>query len=193
MQKTFLPSLVLVLFLIASVPTSESKELAPTPLPPNAGKPAPEVVEAKPVLPENPVRLHIPSISLSSEVDALGINSKGEMEVPDGSTNKVGWYKDGTIPGEVGSAVLDAHVYAAFKKLKYVNLNDDIYVETTSGKQLHFKVTDSRVYKLGELTPDYLFNRKDAKRLNLITCAGTYSKKLGTYTHRLVVYAELVE
>src|ERR1700733_213403 len=42
-----------------------------------------------------PVRLVIPSIKLDSTVEGLGVNDKGEMAVPDGRTNLVGWYSGG--------------------------------------------------------------------------------------------------
>ncbi|QQG37705.1 MAG: class F sortase [Candidatus Kaiserbacteria bacterium] len=150
------------------------------------------IVEAMPEIagPQDmPVRVRIPSIKLDSPIENMGINAKGEMDVPDGATNNVGWYKDGTVPGFTGSSVFDAHVYAAFAKLRYVKVGDEIFVTTAGGKTLRFVVSDSRVYKLNELTSDMLFAQKDAKRLNLITCAGKFVKAIDTYDKRLVVYA----
>src|SRR5437660_6268168 len=46
------------------------------------------------------------------------------------------------------------------------------YTTLFRSSKLHFVVNDSRVYRLGELTPRMLFARYDARRLNLITCAG---------------------
>ncbi len=139
---------------------------------------------------ETPARVSIASIGLSTSVIPVGINKKGEMDVPDGSTMNVGWYRGGPKPGEVGSAVLDAHVFAAFKNLRYVKVGEEIVVETTEGTRLRFVVEDSRVYKLSELTPQMLFGQNDGRRLHLITCAGT---PVGdTYSHRLVVYARYV-
>lgn len=140
-----------------------------------------------------PERLVIPSIDLNVPVVGVGVNGSGEMDVPDGSSKSVGWYKYGTLPGNWGSAVLDAHVFAAFSDLRSVKVGSDIYVKTSEGENLHFVVTDSRLYKLGELPPEYLFARADARRLNLITCAGKLLPDGSTYDHRLVVYAELVE
>ncbi len=153
---------------------------------PTAQKTSPKKVTAQ------PVRLIIPSIGLSAPVQSVGINDKGEMEVPDGSLPDVGWYKHGTIPGNVGSAVIDAHVYAAFEKLRYVKVGSEVIVENANGERLTFVVNDSRVYQLGELTSGMLFGRKDARRLNLITCAGEQTADGSTYTHRLVVYTTLV-
>ncbi len=139
-----------------------------------------------------PVRLIIPSIGLNAPVESVGINSKGEMDVPPGDSSEVGWYKYGTIPGNVGSAVIDAHVFAAFEDLQHLSVGSEVYVENANGQRLKFVVDDSRVYKLGELTSGMLFGKRDARRLNLITCAGEPTADGSTYTHRLVVYTKLV-
>ena len=140
-----------------------------------------------------PVELIIPSIKLDYRVLQVGVNEKGEMDVPNGNTKDVGWYEGGTIPGNMGSAVIDAHVFAAFKNLRYVKVGDDIYVVTRSGKKLHFRAEESLVYKTPQVPAEVLFNRSDARRLNLITCAGKYIPRLETYDHRLIVYAVLVD
>lgn len=141
----------------------------------------------------NPSWILIPEIGLQSPVIGVGVNKKGEMDVPDGNTNDVGWYQHGTKPGEMGSAVLDAHVYAAFSELKDLSIGSDVYVVTETGEHLHFKVTERQVYPLAKMSADDLFNRNDAKRINLITCAGKFRYALNTYDHRLVVSAVLVE
>lgn len=138
----------------------------------------------------HPVRLIIPAIGLDTEIDPMGVNAKGEMDVPDGSSDKVGWYKYGTIPGNVGSAVLDAHVFAAFEDLNKLPVGSAVFIVNSDGEKLEFRVDDANVYELGNLTPGTLFSRRDARRLNLITCAG---EPVGdTYSHRLVVFTTLV-
>lgn len=172
---------------------------AATPVPP-APSPTVAATTAPTVAPRRfadtssriPVRVSIPSVGIESRVIKVGVDAKGQMAVPDGSTSDVGWYKDGTVPGDVGSAVLDAHVYAAFQDLRDAHVGDDIYLETEDGATQHFRIEQTTVYHLSDLTPPMLFERRDARRLNLITCAGEYLDSLGTYTHRLVVYAVYV-
>lgn len=142
---------------------------------------------------DNPTRLIIPSIKLDTSVIGVGTTANGEMDVPDGSTHHVGWYQHGIIPGDMGSAVMDAHVYAAFAKLRYVKVGDDIFVENGRGEKLHFRVTDSRVYSVDEVPLEHIFNDPNGRHLNFITCARKFLPSRGTYSHRLVVYAELVE
>jgi sortase A len=155
--------------------------------------PTPVVVTAAvPKKITTPYVLTIPQINLETPVVAVGLNAKGEMDVPSGKTNNVGWYKAGTKPGDIGSAVLDAHVFAAFKKLTKVAVGDSLYIESASGKKLHFVVQKTEVTPLAQTSTQKLFMQHDAARLNLITCAGTYNPILGTYDHRLIVYAVLV-
>ena len=138
-----------------------------------------------------PARLLIPSIKLDTPIVNVGQNNKGEMDVPSGRTNNVGWYADGTIPGDIGSAVLDAHVFAAFHRLHKLKEGADVYVISDDGSKLHFQVSYRRVYPLSDVPLDKLFQAKDAKRLNLITCAGSLTKNRSTYDHRLIVYTTL--
>ncbi|MDB5194587.1 MAG: peptidase sortase [Parcubacteria group bacterium] len=139
-----------------------------------------------------PVRITAPSVKLDSPIQPVGVNTKGEMSVPSGSTKNVGWYKYGTVPGTTGTAVLDAHVFAAFKTLANVKIGGDIYVYMHSGKKLHFVVTKAKTYALSTLSSSTLFAATNSKQLNLITCAGKLTADHSTYDHRLIVSAQLV-
>jgi sortase (surface protein transpeptidase) len=140
-----------------------------------------------------PVRLVIPSIGLNARIKGVGANAKGAMVVPSGASKSVGWYKNGVVPGQTGSAVIDAHVFAAFSKLKYLKSGADVYVTMTDGATLHFVVSDAQTYALAALSSkQQLFRPTQSADLNLITCAGSLTKDRSTYDHRLVVYTTLV-
>lgn len=139
-----------------------------------------------------PVRIIVPAIGLEAPIAYMGTNGKGEMDVPSGSSGSVGWYERGTVPGDRGSAVIAAHVFAAFSDLHKVPPGSDIYIETKGGVKLHFVTEEVRTYRLSDLSPDMLFERADARRLNLITCAGSLTQGGSTYTHRLVVFTKYV-
>ncbi len=147
---------------------------------------------------ELPARLEIPSINIDAAVLQVGIGKSGNMAVPPNFID-VGWYKYGTIPGQVGSAVIDGHVDnglaldGVFKHLGDVKLNDDIYIISNGGKRLHFVVTDIQTYPFTDVPTDILFNQKDAARLNLITCEGAWVQGQKTYDHRLVIFTKLVD
>jgi LPXTG-site transpeptidase (sortase) family protein len=141
---------------------------------------------------DTPERVIIPSIGLNAPIQDVGINALGQMDVPSASTKNVGWYEGGTVPGNMGSAVLDAHVIAAFANLYKVKVGGHIWIVTTNGTLLDFVVTDSEVNKVSDISPQSVFSENDGRYLNLITCAGKPLKGSSTYDHRLVVYAKLV-
>jgi sortase (surface protein transpeptidase) len=143
--------------------------------------------------PAYPVRLSIPSIKLNNLVVPVGVTSAGEMDVPSGATDSVGWYKYGTVPGNIGSAVMDAHVFAAFSDLHKLHAGDAIDVVMSDGTARHFIVSDTETYALADVPAETLFNAADGRHLNLITCAGALLPNHSTYDHRLIVYATLDE
>lgn len=140
-----------------------------------------------------PVLLSIPSIGLASPVVPMGLDSKGRLDVPSGNTNNVGWYAKGVVPGNLGSAVMDAHVFAAFKRLNQTAPGDRIDVVMQDGSRKRFIVTATKTWALGDLSPDELFNKTGGAYLHLITCAGRWDASRSDYTHRLIVYATLIE
>ncbi|MBX4206464.1 class F sortase [Candidatus Parcubacteria bacterium] len=141
--------------------------------------------------PAAPLYLYIPSIKLLSNVEGVGVNEKGNMDVPSGKSNSVGWYQYGVVPGGVGTAVIDAHNTAAFKNLKDLAVGQKFYIKDAKGAWLAFKVTKSQVYSMKTLQPSTLFAATNSRQVNLITCAGINLGN-GEATHRLIVSAELV-
>ncbi len=143
-----------------------------------------------------PVRLIIPALAIDAHVQEVGINGKGNMAVPSNYTD-VAWYKYGPTPGEIGSAVIGGHVDNAlglagvFKRLEGIQIGDDIYIDTKSGKRLHFIVRNVESYHYTQVPTELLFNLDDTARLNLVTCGGSWVKEDETYSQRLVVYTEL--
>lgn len=166
--------------------------LSPTaPVIPVVIAPTAQVAQASEI-PALPVRVIIPAIGLNASIADMGIAADGTLDVPSPRSTQVGWYQDGTVPGDTGSAVFDAHVVAAFKNLHKVKAGEDVYVTTTASTTLHFKIESTQTYKLSDLSPQLLFSQNDAKRLNLITCAGV-NLGGGNYSERFVVFAVLVD
>jgi sortase (surface protein transpeptidase) len=147
---------------------------------------------------EKPARILIPSIGVDAHIQDVGIGKTGNMAVPTNYTD-VGWYRYGTIPGQVGSAVIDGHVdngaglAAVFAHLSELKRGDDIYIETENKRRLHFRVQEVGHYALKDVPLKTLFNRDDAPRLNLITCEGTWIPSEKQYDERMIVYSVLVD
>ena len=144
-----------------------------------------------------PDRLRIPTLNIDAHIKHVGVNQAGLMATP-GNFVDVGWYKYGTVPGFLGSAVIDGHVDNAlsldgvFKHLADLKPGDDIYIDTASSTALHFVVSEVVSYALEDVPAERLFKADDKVRLILITCDGAWIKGQKTYDRRLVVYAELV-
>jgi sortase A len=143
---------------------------------------------------QQPVRLKIPKLAIDAAVEQTGLNAKGEMGIPSNFSN-VAWYRYGPLPGQQGSAVIDGHVDnglalpGVFKRLGELAPGDELMVETAGGESLRFVVEAVERYDYRAVPTEHIFNRRDAARLNLITCAGAWLADGKTYDERLVVYA----
>ncbi len=144
-----------------------------------------------------PTHLVIPSLGIHAHIQYVGENASGNMRAPNNFTD-VAWYEYGTVPGNVGSAVIAGHVDnglgldGVFKHLSGIALGADVSIETAGGAVLHFKVSDIEVYPYQNV-PSTLFTQNDAARLNLITCDGSWVPGGNTYDQRIVIYTRLVQ
>jgi LPXTG-site transpeptidase (sortase) family protein len=167
---------------------------------PEDGSAFPSLFASPPVasMPSDPTRLIIPSLSINANVQYVGKNAEGNMRAPTNFTDAA-WYKDGTIPGKLGSAVIDGHVdnglglAGVFKHLGDLKEGDDVYVVTKDGSKLHFVVSKTETYPYTDAPAGEIFTADDKARLNLITCAGTWLRGGQTYNERLVVYTTYVD
>ncbi len=142
---------------------------------------------------EYPARISIPSIKLNTPIVPVGLTSNGEMDVPSGATRNVGWYQYGKLPGDLGNAVFDAHVFAAFKNLRYAKIGDEITITDAQGVAQRFRITESSVYAVSDVPMEHIILDESARKIVLITCAKKFIRSTGTYSHRLVVTATLIE
>lgn len=156
-----------------------------------ANAPIQEVTEE-----DQPARLIIPSLGVDTHVQYVGITAAGNMAVPSNFTD-VGWYRYGTVPGQRGSAVVAGHVDNAiglagvFKRLEELDVGAEVFVETKGGERLRFLVTDAETYGYRDVPVERVFNQGDARRLNLVTCGGSWIQSERSYDERLVVYTVL--
>ena len=145
-----------------------------------------------------PSKLTIEKIGVEASVESVGMNSKGEMDVPKNDFN-VAWYNLGYKPGEQGSAVMAGHFDtraggpAVFYKLEQLQPGDEISVTYPNGQEYTFTVTQSSRYPFNDFPLQRVFNSKGQPTLNLITCDGVFDSSARNYSDRLVVYAEMKE
>lgn len=162
----------------------------------DSGVTAPEAVAHTVATSSLPVQLRIPSLSIDARVQYVGATPTGNIGIPS-NFRDVAWYKEGIVPGQLGTAIIDGHVDnglalpGVFKKLSSVKVGDSLYIETRDGQQLHFVVYDTRVYPYESVPMQEIIQNTNAPRIVLITCDGAWVQKNKTYSERLVVYAAL--
>jgi LPXTG-site transpeptidase (sortase) family protein len=140
-----------------------------------------------------PVRLLIPKLQVDANISYMGLTKDGDMDVPPDLIN-VGWYKYGTKPGDIGSAVIAGHLegtedLGVFTDLHKLRAGDGLSVRNDRNEIIKFIVRETRTYKQDE-RPVEIFNKADGSYLNLITCSGTWSNVQQRYSHRFVVFAD---
>lgn len=145
------------------------------------------------------VRLVIPAIGVNAPIESVGVVAGGYLGVPtQNQWDGVGWYKAGTYPGDRGSAVIDGHLDrpgglpAVFWNLRNLSIGDMVMVVDSTGKTLHFRVTDMESYSPDNAPTSKIFDDTSGSYLNLITCAGAWIPSQHQTTLRLVVYTVLV-
>lgn len=142
-----------------------------------------------------PERLVIPKIGVDAAVEKVGLTSRRDMASPS-RPDTVGWYKFGPRPGNEGSAVIDGHSgyaddrEAAFDDLPKLKVGDKVLVKDARGKRLVFVVRRKVLYARNASAAE-VFGSTKHRRLNLITCTGSFDVAAGTHTKRLVVFTEL--
>lgn len=143
-----------------------------------------------------PTMVRIPSLDTSGTVIDLGLQPNQRMEVPDNGTD-IGWYSGSPTPGELGPAVLAAHVThekapAVFFTLGSMRTGQKIEVDRKDGSMATFEVTSVGQYPKTEFPTEKVYGEADHAGLRLITCGGRFDGETGHHVDNVVVYAKLV-
>jgi LPXTG-site transpeptidase (sortase) family protein len=141
-----------------------------------------------------PTTIQIEKIQVNAPVLSMGLTKIGTMEAPTGPLD-TGWYSLGPAPGEIGSSVIAGHRgwhtgKAVFDDLHLLEIGDEIAITEKDGSRLIFAVKSAKIYGAKDKAPE-VWNKKDGRYLNLITCSGKWNRLTGTSDQRLVVFAEL--
>ena len=142
-----------------------------------------------------PVRLRIPAIGIDAPVEAVGVDDKGDMAVPE-KVQQIGWYRFGAAPGSVaGSVVMSGHVdsaqqgLGAFARLGDLRSGDPITVSDAAGHRVRYRVVGREAFDKATAPMSALFSRGGAARLTLITCGGNFDSSIRSYLDNIVVTA----
>ena len=176
---------------------SATSPALPTPTPPAGPPPAAsaEVAATPPLAAAPPVHLRIPAIAVDSTLIDLGLQQDGTLEVPaDGST--AGWYTGSPEPGQIGPAVLAAHVDwdhrpGVFFRLRDLERGDEVDVTRADGSTARFAVLEVEQYPKEQFPTERVYGDIDHAGLRLITCGGEFDRSARSYRDNVVVYAAL--
>jgi len=145
---------------------------------------------------EIPLRLMIPSIQVDAPIETVTTTAEGNLATPiQHPWDDAGWYSPGTLPGQMGSAVIDGHLNrpggapAVFWNLKQLRIGDAVLVFTSTGITHHFHITRVAAYQPQDAPMEEIFGNTNGRYLNLITCAGVWVASQGQTTQRLIVFA----
>lgn len=157
--------------------------------------PSAKVPVAAPMPESEPVSIEIPSLGVSSEVMALGLQPEGSMEVPTGAY-PAGWYTAAPTPGELGPAIIAGHVDwngdpGVFFELHKLTPGDDVTVRRHDGSTALFRVDNVSQYPKNEFPTEAVYGNIDHAGLRLITCGGIFDRSAHSYVDNIVVYASL--
>lgn len=144
-----------------------------------------------------PTSIEIPSIGVrSTRFVSLGIQRNGTISVP-GTAQEVGLYDAGPTPGQLGPAVLAAHVDTPsgvpgiFYRLGRVKAGDVVRITRQDGSHLTFTVDRVAAFRKTEF-PTELVYRGDFTRaeIRLVTCGGPTDSR-NEYRDNVVVFGHL--
>jgi len=143
-----------------------------------------------------PVRVDLPSLGVRAPVVPAGLAANGALDVPAGTT-RAGWYDRSPTPGEVGPAVLVAHVDWAGKRgvfhdIRTLAAGAVVRVTRQDGTVATFRVDRVAEYPKRSLPTRTVFGGLDHPGLRLITCGGDFDRAAGQYADNVVAFATFV-
>jgi sortase (surface protein transpeptidase) len=147
-----------------------------------------------------PTRIEIPTIDIQANVIRVGVNPDGTVGTPSLSDAKVaGWYDGSAAPGQIGAAVIDAHVDSAMVKdhrgaffnLSRAEPGMQINVARTDGTTAVFTIDEIQVAPRAAFPTQKVYALTPYPALRLITCGDGFDKKAHEYLGSVIVYAHL--
>jgi sortase (surface protein transpeptidase) len=141
--------------------------------------------------------VRIPAIGVAArDVVRLARNADGTLQVP-ADPGRAGWYELGPSPGELGAAVIAAHVDsrtgpALFWRLGELTRHDRVQIVRADGSVAVFAVDTVARYPKAAFPTAAVYGATTRPELRLITCGGTFDRSTGHYRDNTVVFAHLV-
>ncbi|GAA5109547.1 class F sortase [Haloechinothrix salitolerans] len=146
--------------------------------------------------PAEPVDLAIPSLDVTAPIMDLGLQSDGSLEVPPGA-DQAGWYTGAPTPGELGPAIIAAHVNwdgedGPFARLHELTPGSRVVVSRADGTRAVFAVKRVEQYPKARFPTERVYGDIDHAGLRLITCGGEFDSAADSYEDNIIAFARLV-
>ena len=160
-------------------PTTPTTRRQPAPRPGVSGK--------------TPVRIEVSSIGASAAIDPLGLNRDGSLAVPK-DFRRAGYYTGRSIPGEIGPAIIAAHVGsksgpAVFARLKDLRPGAEAVVTRRDGSRIVFVVDRVERHPKNAFPTASVYGPTPDSTLRLITCGGTFDQATGHHRDNYIAFA----
>ena len=147
--------------------------------------------------PAVPTRVRIPAIGVNAPLTALSLGSDGKLAAPpDGDRNLAGWYRAGTSPGSIGTAIIAGHVDthqgpAVFYGLGALKKGNTIEVDRADHVDAVFTIDAVEAYAATDFPDRKVYAPANRPELRLITCGAGFDKKRQQYLGNVVVFAHM--
>jgi len=148
----------------------------------------------------SPLLVHIEDLGVRAAIERVGVLADGSMEIPD-DISVVGWYATEhrrISPGDPGTAVIAGHRdsrsqgLGALHDIARLEPGSSIDIVHADGLVSRWQVERTLTTPRHELPADVLFAREGAPRLAVVTCGGTFDARTRSYSHNIIVLAQLV-
>lgn len=143
-----------------------------------------------------PVALDVPAIGVHTTglVD-LGLTPSGALDVPKDAAT-AGWFALSPVPGEVGPAVLAAHVDydkrpGVFARLREMTVGDTAEVTRSDGATVRFTAYRVERFSKSAFPTAEVYGNTVGPELRLVTCGGEFDGASRHYRDNVVVFARL--
>jgi hypothetical protein len=140
-----------------------------------------------------PVRLRIPSIGVTTDLQHLGLAADGTVAAPT-EWQTAGWYDQGPRPGQPGPAVIVGHVDsrsgpAVFYRLPELRAGAKVLVDLADGTTARFEVAGHQRVAKSQFPADLVYAPTLETLLRLVTCGGPFDTSTGHYRDNIIVTA----
>jgi len=142
-----------------------------------------------------PVWIEIRSIGVSAPIDPLWVNADGSLAVPQ-DFNRAGYYSGRPTPGEIGPAIVVAHIDSKTGPAVFAHLSDlkpgaEVMVTRADGSRIAFVVDRLERHPKNAFPTEEVYGPTPDAALRLISCGGSFDHASGHYRDNYIAFAHL--